>query len=307
MSREIKEYNKLPKKIKDEISLLNDLNGSEWTHLSKSINVFGGPIARKRKGHDSAFPPELVKHFIKIYTKEEDTVLDPFMGVGTTADACQLLNRKCIGFEINPRFYELALEGIDPVDFKNSEKLYDAKACIYKTDCLKLEEYVEHESVHLTITSPPYADLLHKVAEYFAGYTYEKSIYKNNGRKLNEPYSEFEEDFGNSSLEQYLARVENLMGILYKVTVQGGFNVWVVRDFRDVRDHIPYVNLHSKIIDASIRNNWVLVDIVIWDQTNQRKLVKLGGSKSRRFYFNIGHSYILIFRKNIKGEKFKNV
>jgi hypothetical protein len=73
-----------------------------------------------------------------------------------------------------------------------------------------------------------------------------------------------------------------------------------------MEEHIPYVNLHSKIIEQAMQAKWVLVDIVIWNQTNQRKLVKLGGKKCRRFYFNIGHSFLLIFRKNIEGELFHN-
>jgi hypothetical protein len=71
-------------------------------------------------------------------------------------------------------------------------------------------------------------------------------------------------------------------------------------------ESIPSVNLHGKIIDLATEAGWILTDIMIWDQTNQRHLVKLGGSKTRRFYLNMGHSYIVIFRKNIKGESFKN-
>jgi hypothetical protein len=97
------------------------------------------------------------------------------------------------------------------------------------------------------------------------------------------------------------------MGSLYEVAKPGSYNVWVVRDFRDIQNHIPYVNLHSKIIELAIETGWVLIDVNIWDQTNQRKLVKLGGPKQRRFYFNIGHSYILVFRKNLTGEKFKSL
>ena len=304
MPRVIKEYNRLPKAAQSGVKPLNELSGKEWSHLSKSINSYGGPIAKKRREHGAAFPLELAKHFVKIYTKSGDTVLDPFLGVGTVSDACAIFGRNSIGFEINKQYYKLALKGIDPVDL-NSHTPQVVERQVYNTSCLNLLEHVQTKSVDLVLTSPPYSNLLHKVAAHFAGYTYEKNIYRTQGRKLTRPYSQDDADFGNLDWQTYLEKVGVVMKMLYEVTKEGGFNVWVVRDFRDIADHVPYVNLHSRIIDCAVSNGWVLIDIVIWDQTDQRKLVKLGGPKARRFYFNIGHSFVLVFRKNIQGEKFR--
>ena len=43
-----------------------------------------------------------------------------------------------------------------------------------------------------------------------------------------------------------------------------------------MESNIPYVNLHSDIINCAINENWILWDIVLWDQSDQRKLVRLG-------------------------------
>jgi len=305
LAKIIKEYNKIPKKYKKEVKLLNDLSGSEWTQLSKSVVTYGGGIAEKRKKHGAAYPLELVEHYLKIYTREHDTVLDPFMGVGTTADACSLLNRNVVGFELNPEYYNFAIGEIDSVDKKDRD-VFEIEKQIFNMNCLELDTVVEEESIDCIITSPPYSDLLHKVADSFANYSYEKNIYNEQGKELAKPYSENENDLGNLTWEDYQNEIRTLMEKLLNVSKEGAFNVWVVKDFRDVQNHIPYVNLHSKIIELAISVGWVLIDVVIWDQSAQRKLVKLGGPKSRRFYFNIGHSFILIFRKNIKGEKFLN-
>ena len=96
------------------------------------------------------------------------------------------------------------------------------------------------------------------------------------------------------------------MSLLLDIAKEGAYNVWVVRDYRDTKNNIPYVNLHGNIAKVATEVGWVLFDIVIWDQSSQRKLVRLGGNKSRRYYFNIGYSYILVFRKNMQGEKLKN-
>lgn len=64
---------------------------------------------KKLYKHPTIKPMELVKRFISNSTIEGDVVLDPFLGSGTTAKACQELNRKYIGFEINEEYYNIAL------------------------------------------------------------------------------------------------------------------------------------------------------------------------------------------------------
>jgi len=61
-----------------------------------------------RKGHPSAFPLELPKRLIQLYTFTGDLVLDPFMGSGTTAVAATQLNRHYLGYEIALPYCELA-------------------------------------------------------------------------------------------------------------------------------------------------------------------------------------------------------
>jgi len=58
--------------------------------------------------HPAPFPKELPKRCIKYYSYENDIVLDIFIGSGTTAIVCKQLNRKFIGFEINPSYVKLA-------------------------------------------------------------------------------------------------------------------------------------------------------------------------------------------------------
>lgn len=62
------------------------------------------------KNHSAAFPDDLPEWFIKLFTKEGDTVLDPFLGSGTTAIVAKRMNRKSIGIEILPEYYEMALK-----------------------------------------------------------------------------------------------------------------------------------------------------------------------------------------------------
>ncbi len=65
------------------------------------------------KGHPAAFPRELVRRCIILGSREEDTVLDPFGGSGTTGEVAQALGRKAILIELNPKYSKICEERID--------------------------------------------------------------------------------------------------------------------------------------------------------------------------------------------------
>lgn len=73
----------------------------EWkTYFAGHWN-FGGA---KQDGHIAVFPEELPKRLIKMFAFVGDTVLDPFLGSGTTSLAAKKLGRNSIGYEINREF-----------------------------------------------------------------------------------------------------------------------------------------------------------------------------------------------------------
>ena len=76
--------------------------------------------------HSAAFPVSLPSWFIKLFTKEEDLVLDPFMGSGSTALAAINLNRHFIGTEKNKIYYKVALKRIKEIG-RSSKQLPNAK------------------------------------------------------------------------------------------------------------------------------------------------------------------------------------
>jgi DNA modification methylase len=296
-----KEETETKKVVKAGTHDLNNLTGSEWTLHGKSVQIFNGAITEKRKKHGAAYPLSLAKHFIEIYSKEGDTIFDPFAGVGTTLDAANLLKRNSLGVELNLDFIKLFNQGIDTKDGKQN---CDYQRAIFHGSALNIGEYVPQNTVDFILTSPPYADLLNKIRDNFADKDYKNNPYKNQSRKLAKPYSTEEEDLGNLSYYEYLVAMKNLFGSLFTIAKDGAYNVWVVRDYRDLDNNLPYINLHGDLIKEATQTGWVMWDLIVWDQSNQRKLVRLGGNKSRRYYFNIGHSFILVFRKNLKGEKF---
>ena len=72
--------------------------------------------------HDTIKPLEVVKNHIFNSTKENDIVLDCFMGSGTTAVACKQLNRHYIGFELNPEYYQIAIDRVNGLTVADRKK-----------------------------------------------------------------------------------------------------------------------------------------------------------------------------------------
>lgn len=70
-------------------------NISNWLNRNMvyPTNVVQFATVCNNKNHSAAFPKELPEWFIKLFTKEDDTVLDPFLGSGTTTDVAQKMGR----------------------------------------------------------------------------------------------------------------------------------------------------------------------------------------------------------------------
>lgn len=87
-------------------------NVSNWLGRNKvyPTNVIHMATECGNRNHSAAFPVDLPKWFIKLFTREGDVVLDPFIGSGTTAVAAKELNRHFLGIEINPDYCALAEE-----------------------------------------------------------------------------------------------------------------------------------------------------------------------------------------------------
>jgi DNA modification methylase len=72
------------------------------------------PASEKRHGkHPTQKPLKLINHFIKTLSNEGDTVIDPFMGSGSTAVGCELLGRNFIGIDLEEKYYSLAKKRVN--------------------------------------------------------------------------------------------------------------------------------------------------------------------------------------------------
>lgn len=88
---------------------------SNWVDrkMAYPSNVLHLATECNNKNHSAAFPESLPEWFIKLFTEEHDTVLDPFMGSGTTNIVAQRMNRNSIGIDILPEYYYMVKEQIE--------------------------------------------------------------------------------------------------------------------------------------------------------------------------------------------------
>ena len=114
----LKKPGKSTKKISKEIKEQSRLTTGEWnTFFSGHWNFVG----EKQKKHLAMFPLELPHRLIKMFAFVGDTVLDPFLGSGTTSLAALELNRNSVGYEINTEFLPIIKEKLGV----NKNSLFD--------------------------------------------------------------------------------------------------------------------------------------------------------------------------------------
>jgi site-specific DNA-methyltransferase (adenine-specific) len=89
----------------------SDISKKEFMQWTNGLWTFNGE-SKKKIGHPAPFPLELPLRCMKLFSFVGDTVLDPFMGSGSTLVAVSQGNRKGIGIEIDPSYCELAVTRI---------------------------------------------------------------------------------------------------------------------------------------------------------------------------------------------------
>jgi DNA modification methylase len=282
------------KKIKSNKKGFNGLTPTEWTKLSKSVwNDVSSQREWYHLEHGATFSVALAERVIKMYTKEGDLVLDPFLGVGSTLVAAKKLNREGIGIELYEKFARISNNLLSQTDLFSKYKQQ-----VIQDDCRNLLKYVRPNSVQLMLTSPPYANFIYKAVEDRKK-THKNSLLVLDNISAVKPYGEDPRDFGNLGYSKFLSEIKEIMEKLLVVTKPGGYNIWVVKDCRDPKHGKPFIPFHSDIARIGEEVGFKWHDLIVWDQNAQRSLVLLGYPSV--FYVNINHTFLVVLRKPLKN------
>ena len=270
----------------------NHMTAREWTLASKSVwtaRDVSSPREPHHREHGATFPVALAEAGIRRYTAPDDLVLDPFCGVGDTLIACRNAGRRGVGFEIYERFYDITrgLLAQDTLAGSGDQAIHNA-------DCREMERHVGRDTVQLTFTSPPYANFIQQSLRDRST-THKRSRLVERNNSAVSQYGTSGRDFGNLEYPEFLEETTKLMERILRVTRPGGYGVWVVKDHRIAKKKIPYVPVHSDIMECGRRAGFTPHDMVVWDQNDQRSLVVLGYPSV--FYHNVNHSFLVVLRK----------
>ena len=118
-----------------QIKEISKLTKEEWKEYFSGHWKFGG---ERQINHEAMFPEELPRRLIKMYSFVGDTVLDPFLGSGTTVKVALELKRNAIGYEINENFLEIIKKKIGL-----QESLFDT----YHVEVIKRSENIKLKDV----------------------------------------------------------------------------------------------------------------------------------------------------------------
>jgi len=287
------ENNDIQKGTYNEKNKLNNLSGSEWLPETKSFWYQKGlgkshPHAQIEKQHPAPFSYQDISRLISFFTKKDEIVLDPFLGVGSTIKAAELLGRKGIGIELSEKWIDLAKLRLDTEVCEDASQ----KHVFIHGDSRQVLKSMKSQSVDFIVTSPPYWSILNKKADHKT-----RSRVENN---LSTNYSDSDNDLGNiESYDEFLSILSHDIfeeaGRILKV---GKYMAIVLSDFRDKS---KFVSFHSDIIqkldklDLEKGYRFSLQGVKALLQ-NHKSLLPYGYPYA--YVENIHHQYILIFRKD---------
>lgn len=278
---------------------VNCLSEREWLRNQVPIWWFGARELntkfdlQSRQQHPAISPSALARRVIKNYSHANDTVLDPFSGVGTTLYAAQVLRRNCVGLELNSKFAKfterrLNLKNDDHcTTTTSSHRLASWGNHIHQvcTDSKNLLNYLPPGSVDLVFTSPPYWDLL-KQRPSKRNIKGQKHLKKN--------YSDDHADLSNApTLKAFMGYIKDIFANVHKVLKPGSRCVINTGDYRRQGEYISLSNLYLQVFQQL---GFELKNVIIWDRRNEYDIGIF--SYPRNFIVNNGmFEYILEFKK----------
>lgn len=269
---------------------LNHLSGGEWVYFTNSVlntrYLTNGPdnCAHKiRKIHPTPKPPSLMKDIIEFFTKENEIVLDYFMGVGGTLLGASLCNRKAIGIDLNGAYIDAYKEAAKEMKIQVQPTLTGDSLSILQ-ECDAFNDILNENLVSLVLIDPPYGEMMSKIKTGADMSTY--------GSKST-PFTTSEHDLGNMNRPEFISSLKKSVELSLKFLKLKGH---IVIFIKDLQPHKKDTNLlHADIINTlNSIESLHYKGLRVWaDQTS--KLFPYGYPFS--FVANQIHQYILIFRK----------
>lgn len=204
----------------DPRNQLNDLTGKEWLRLTASFWVTEPSSEDKAAyAHPAPFLVRDVQKLISMFTKSGMTVLDPFVGSGTTLIAAAKIGRQSIGIDINKEFKPIAESRLIG---------YEGEYRYLVGDALNIIDDVG--PVDYVVTSPPYHNILRNTS---------KGVRHNNGKQYRmgprdgiEYYTDHPNDLGNfDTYDSFCVALSEITRKIFSCLREGKYCTLILSDF----------------------------------------------------------------------------
>jgi DNA modification methylase len=218
--------------------------------------------------------PQVARNLILRYSKEGDTVLDAFVGSGTTLIECKLTGRKGIGIDINKESLILTR---DRLNFDSLGTFPEQKTFLGDARNLNL---IKDESIDLIATHPPYASII--------------SYTKNSNHKQDGDLSKVH------SVEEFCEEMKKVAKEFFRVLKPNKFCAILIGDTRRHKHGVP---ISFRIMQSFLDVGFILKESIIKAQHNTKTAPLWKNMSIKNNFLLLAHEHLFVFRKPEKNEK----
>lgn len=220
-----------------------------------------GEWGTHRGDYPGNWSPLVPKNIILRYSKDNDLILDQFLGSGTTLIEAKILNRRGIGCDVNTAALELAKNRIEGVRGNNRIQLVKGNA--------QNLNFIENEAIDLICTHPPYSSII----------KYSKNI---------------DGDLSLLNTDDFYRTMEAVSEEAYRVLKRGKYCAVMMGDIRRNSCVVP---LGFNIMNLFLKKGFRLKEIIIKEQHNCSSTKYWEKISVKRNFYLLAHEYLFIFFK----------
>ncbi len=251
------------------MSKIKKLNPEEFEQECTTVWSFRrrGNWATHKSKYRGNWAPEVVRNLLMRYSKEDDYILDPMIGGGTTAIECKLLNRNLLALDINPNAIAITQDALE------FESEHNPKIRVELNDSRTLP-MLQDESIDFVLNHPPYADII-----------------KYSDKQIDADLSNIHD------IDEFAEEMEKVAKEFYRVLKPNKYCAILIGDTRRKKMYQP---MAFKVMERFLKVGFELKEDIIKHQHNC-KATGFWVNKSKEYNFLlIMHEHLFIFEKKEK-------
>ena len=265
---------------------INCLDAKNWMKSQVAVWEFAYEKRdiRDKDIHPAVFPVGLPSKCIQLFTHKGELVLDPFAGIGTTLIAAKDLERNAVGFDLGKRYINFTKERLS-----QSTVLSKTQQMAICDDSMNIANYLNENSVSLSITSPPYANMLNRPRK---NKSLRGDLRNNKHYEKIQQYSKDPRDLGTMEPKKFAETLGEIYKGILPLHKPGAHCVINITDLWWENKRIP---LHLYTIEAMEKAGYRLRNTIIWDRRNLVNGAGIFGWPSNYITLGTTFEYILDF------------